>query len=102
MENYLKTWMKSIQDLLVESEQLRIERDDFGPQVEVEYWKTRAAKLTLLVEQIISRPCKMTLVTLRAGKCKLLKVNYKGLFTNDVITFLTFFGYHQTSRGCGW
>ena len=75
MEGYLKTWMKSIQDLLVESEQLRIENDKNGPQVEVEYWKTRAAKLTLLVEQIISMPCKMTLVTLRAGKCKLLKVN---------------------------
>ena len=55
---------------------LRIERDDFGPQVEVEYWKSRAAKLTLLVEQITSMPCKMTLVTLRAGKCKLLKVGY--------------------------
>ena len=55
---------------------LRIERDDFGPQVEVEYWKSRAAKLTLLVEQITSMPCKMTLVTLRAGKCKLLKVCY--------------------------
>ena len=73
-ETYLKQWMKAIQDLLVESEQLRIERDDFGPQVEVEYWKTRAAKFTLLVEQITSMPCKMTLVTLRAGNCKLLKV----------------------------
>ena len=67
--------MKSIQDLLVESEQLRIERDDFGPQVEVEYWKSRAAKMTLLVEQITSMPCKMTLVTLRAANCKLLKVH---------------------------
>ena len=73
-EVYLKQWMKSIQDLLVESEQLRIERDDFGPQVEVEYWKSRAAKMTLLVEQITSLPCKMTLVTLRAANCKLLKV----------------------------
>ena len=53
----------------------RVERDDAGPQVEVEYWKSRAAKLTLLTEQITSLPCKMTLVTLRAGNCKLLKVN---------------------------
>ena len=74
-EGYLKQWMKAIQDLLVESEQLRIERDDYGPAVEVEYWKTRAAKLTLLVEQITSLPCKMTMVTLRAAKCRLLKVN---------------------------
>ena len=79
-ETYLKQWMKAIQDLLVESEQLRIERDDFGPQVEVEYWKTRAAKFTLLVEQITSMPCKMTLVTLRAGNCKLLKVRRENLF----------------------
>ena len=43
-------------------------------QVEIEYWKNRAAKLTLLVEQINSQPCKMTLVTLRAANCKLLKV----------------------------
>ena len=74
-EGYLKQWMKAIQDLLVESEQLRIERDDYGPAVEVEYWKTRAAKLTLLVEQITSLPCKMTMVTLRAAKCRLLKVH---------------------------
>ena len=43
-------------------------------KVEIEYWKNRAAKLTLLVEQINSHPCKMTLVTLRAANCKLLKV----------------------------
>lgn len=79
-EGYLKQWMKAIQDLLVESEQLRIERDDYGPAVEVEYWKTRAAKLTLLVEQITSLPCKMTMVTLRAAKCRLLKVhNIQGI-----------------------
>ena len=73
-ESYLRQWMKAIQELLLESEQLRIERDDAGPQVEIEYWKARAAKLTLLVEQITSPPCKMTLVTLRAANCKLLKV----------------------------
>ena len=44
-------------------------------KVEIEYWKSRAAKLTLLVEQINSHPCKMTLVTLRAANCKLLKVS---------------------------
>ena len=98
--------MKDIQDLLLESEQLRVDSDTDGPQVldvihynvisatiflfafystkalskshplqvEIEYWKNRAAKLTLLVEQINSQPCKMTLVTLRAANCKLLKV----------------------------
>lgn len=96
MEGYLKTWMKSIMDLLVESEQLRIEKDKNGPQVEVEYWKARAAKLTLLVEQIISMPCKMTLVTLRAGKCKLLKVQVQ--FSNCVLIIIGRLGMSVTPR----
>ena len=66
--------MKKIQELLLESEQLRLETDDAGPQDELEYWKSRAARLTLLVEQINTHPCKMTLVTLKAAQCKLLKV----------------------------
>ena len=84
--------MKKIQELLLESEQLRLETDDAGPQDELEYWKSRAARLTLLVrssldlyfhfynphivqvEQINTHPCKMTLVTLRAAQSKLLKV----------------------------
>ena len=70
----MRQWMKAIQEVINESEQLRIERDDAGPQVEIEYWKARAAKLTLLVEQMFSLPCKMTLITLKAANCKLLKV----------------------------
>ena len=69
----------------------RLETDDAGPQDELEYWKSRAARLTLLVrsslsvyypdpnivqvEQINTHPCKMTLVTLRAAQSKLLKVS---------------------------
>ena len=32
-EEYLRSWMKKIQELLLESEQLRLETDDAGPQV---------------------------------------------------------------------
>jgi hypothetical protein len=32
-ESYIRTWMKNIQELLLESEQLRLETDDAGPQV---------------------------------------------------------------------
>ena len=73
-EGHLRAWMKEISDLLQESEQLRLETDDLGPQDEIEYWKSKAARLTLLVEQMMGMPCKLTLVTLRAAKCKLLKV----------------------------
>ena len=32
-EGYIRGWMKQIQELLLESEQLRLETDDAGPQV---------------------------------------------------------------------
>ncbi len=44
-------------------------------QDELEYWKSRAARLTLLVEQINTLPCKMTVVTLKTAQCKLVKVS---------------------------
>ena len=34
-EEYLRSWMKKIQELLLESEQLRLETDDAGPQVNI-------------------------------------------------------------------
>ena len=43
-------------------------------QDELEYWKARGAKLTLLVNQINTQPARMTLVTLRAAQSKILKV----------------------------
>ena len=33
MEDSIRQWMKDIQDLLLESEQLRVESDTNGPQV---------------------------------------------------------------------
>ena len=76
MTNFPNLWHTFLlsQELLLESEQLRLETDDAGPQDELEYWKARAARLTLLVEQINTHPCKMTIVTLRAAQSKLLKV----------------------------
>ena len=67
------SWMKNITDLLQEGEQLRLETDGQGPQDEIEFWKAKAAHLTLVVDEMMAPPTKMTLVTLRAAKCKLLK-----------------------------
>ena len=68
--------MRIIQDLILESEILRVENDNDGPQDELEYWKSRAAKLTLLVDQLSSHECRMTLATLRAAQSRLLRVIY--------------------------
>ena len=71
--------MKNIYEVLLESEHLRLETDNAGPQEELEYWKSRAARLSLLVDQISSLPCIMTVMTLKAGQCKLVKVLIKFL-----------------------
>ena len=75
-ENHLQQWMMVIQELILESEILRVENDNDGPQDELEYWKSRAAKLTLLVDQISSPECRMTLATLRAAQSRLLRVGF--------------------------
>ena len=36
-ESYIRGWMKQIQELLLESEQLRLETDDAGPQVTLNF-----------------------------------------------------------------
>ena len=36
LEEHLREWVRDIQELLVESEQLRVETDDSGPQVTTE------------------------------------------------------------------
>ena len=66
--------MRAIQELILESEQLRLETHSAGPQDELEFWKCRSAKLTLLVEQVSSNPCRMTLATLKVAQSKLIKV----------------------------
>ena len=76
-EEYLRQWMKKIQELLLESEQLRLETDDAGPQDELEFWKCRAAKLSLLVDQISSNHCRHILATLKAAQSRLIRVSVK-------------------------
>ena len=73
-----------IQEFILENELLRVENDNDGPQDELEYWKCRAAKLTLLVDQMKSKECRMTLTTLRAAQSRLLKVGY---IEKKVMTF---------------
>ena len=74
-EEYVREWMKNIYEVLLESEQLRLETDNAGPQEELEYWKSRAARLSLLVDQVSCDPCKLTVATLRVAQCKLVKVS---------------------------
>lgn len=44
MEELLLMWLKQIEQVLAESEQMRREADDIGPTAELAYWKSRMAK----------------------------------------------------------
>ena len=67
--------MTVIQELILESDQLRLENDSDGPQDELEFWKCRAAKLSLLVDQISSNHCRLILATLKAAQSRLIRVS---------------------------
>ena len=74
-ESCVSQWMRKIHQFSLESEQLRLQSDAAGPQDELEYWKCRAAQLTLLVDNISSPPARMTLATLKTAQSRILKVD---------------------------
>ena len=79
-ESCVSQWMRKIHQFSLESEQLRLQSDAAGPQDELEYWKCRAAQLTLLVDNISSPPARMTLATLKTAQSRILKVRYAQVF----------------------
>lgn len=52
LEELLATWLRQIEQVLVESEQIRREADDVGPSAELGYWKTRMAKFNTYVSKL--------------------------------------------------
>ena len=44
LEELMATWSRQIEQVLVESEQIRREADNIGPLAELNYWKSRMAK----------------------------------------------------------
>ncbi len=71
-EDLMASWLKQIEQVLTESEQIRREADDIGPSAELNYWKSRMAKFNTLLEQIKSPRCKAVLGVLIAAKSRSL------------------------------
>lgn len=72
IEEIVKIWMKQIELVLAESEQIRREADNIGPRAELEYWKKRTSKFNYLLDQIKEPEVKAALGVLQAGKSRLL------------------------------
>ncbi|XP_074540218.1 dynein axonemal heavy chain 5 [Halichoeres trimaculatus] len=72
IEACMKIWIKQIEQILAESDQLR-KADDLGPRAELDYWKKRMARFNYLLDQLKSPDVKAVLGVLLLAKSKLIK-----------------------------
>ncbi|XP_072317021.1 dynein axonemal heavy chain 5 [Eucyclogobius newberryi] len=73
IEACMKVWIKQIELVLTESDQLRKEADDLGPRAELDYWKRRMSRFNYLLEQLKSPDVRAALGVLLLAKSKLIK-----------------------------
>ncbi|CAF4427698.1 unnamed protein product, partial [Didymodactylos carnosus] len=73
IEDTMKTWIKQMEQVLAESEQIRREADNIGPRAELEYWKKRMTKFNFLLDQIKGADVKGVLTILQTAKSKLIQ-----------------------------
>ncbi|XP_031820772.1 dynein heavy chain 8, axonemal isoform X3 [Sarcophilus harrisii] len=78
LEEVLMIWHKQIEQVLIESEQMRKEADDSGPLTELEHWKRMSAKFNFIIEQIKGPDCKAVINVLNVARSKILK-NWRDL-----------------------
>ena len=73
-EKCVQGWCHEIEQILTQSEQIRKESDDVGPQAELEHWRKRLAKFDSLIASIKNPQCRIIVSILVAAKSKVLQV----------------------------
>ncbi|XP_078247829.1 dynein axonemal heavy chain 5 isoform X3 [Pogona vitticeps] len=73
IEACMKAWIKQIEQVIAENNQLRKEADDLGPRAELDHWKKRLSKFNYLLDQLKTSDVKAVLGVLTVAKSKLLK-----------------------------
>ncbi|XP_014864164.1 PREDICTED: dynein heavy chain 5, axonemal [Poecilia mexicana] len=73
IEACVKVWIKQIEQVLAESNQLRKEADDLGPRAELDHWKKRMARFNYLLDQLKTPEVSAVLGVLLLAKSKLIK-----------------------------
>ncbi|KAJ3055739.1 Dynein heavy chain 5, axonemal [Rhizophlyctis rosea] len=79
LESLVSEWCKQIEQVLAESEQMRKEADDIGPNAELAHWKARMVKFNSITDQLKSPVCKKVIGILHAVKSKALLKTWKDL-----------------------
>jgi dynein heavy chain, axonemal len=72
IEDTVRLWMRQIEIVLAESEQIRREADNIGPRAELDYWKKRTSKFNYLLDQIKGQEVKAALGVLQTAKSRLI------------------------------
>ncbi|MEQ2301129.1 Dynein heavy chain 5, axonemal, partial [Ameca splendens] len=73
IEACMKVWIKQIEQVLAESDQLRKEADDLGPRAELDHWKKRMSRFNYLLDQLKTPDISAVLGVLLLAKSKLIK-----------------------------
>ncbi|XP_056016925.1 dynein axonemal heavy chain 5-like isoform X3 [Ostrea edulis] len=73
IESTMNVWLKQLEQVLAESEQMRKEADDIGPRAELDHWKKRMSRFNYLLDQIKGPDVKAVLGVLHASQSKLIK-----------------------------
>jgi dynein heavy chain len=72
IEDIVCIWIKQVEQVLAESEQIRREADNIGPRAELDYWKKRTSKFNYLLDQIKSCEIKAAFGVLQTAKSRTL------------------------------
>ena len=73
-EGYVEEWCKQIEAVLTESEVVRKENDDIGPNAELEHWKSRMAKFNSITDQLKTLNVKIVVGIVAAAKSKKMEI----------------------------
>ncbi|KAJ1345302.1 hypothetical protein BSLG_000815 [Batrachochytrium salamandrivorans] len=79
LEGLVNEWCKQIEQVLAESEQMRKEADDIGPNAELSHWKARMVKFNSITDQLKSPVCRKVIGILNAIKSRSLLKTWKDL-----------------------
>uniref|UniRef100_A0A3Q2U3D3 Dynein axonemal heavy chain 5 n=1 Tax=Fundulus heteroclitus TaxID=8078 RepID=A0A3Q2U3D3_FUNHE len=79
IEACMKVWIKQIEQVLAESDQLRKEADDLGPRAELDHWKKRMSRFNYLLDQLKTPEVSAVLGVLLLAKSKLIKQSWREL-----------------------
>lgn len=79
LQHLVTEWCKQVEKVLAESEQMRKEADDVGPNAELAHWKARMIKFNCIYDQLKSASCQQVVGILTAAKVRNLVKTWQDL-----------------------